>query len=48
MKLIKKKIDLVKKCSKCILPETFPFIVFDNNGVCNFCNSHKKNIKRGN
>ena len=32
----------LKKCSKCILPETYPFIKFDNNGVCNYCNSYEK------
>ena len=42
-----KKIDLIKKCSKCILPETYPFINFDNNGVCNYCNSHRKKILKG-
>jgi glucosamine--fructose-6-phosphate aminotransferase (isomerizing) len=26
-----------KRCSKCILPETMPFITFDSNGICNFC-----------
>ncbi len=34
-----------KRCSQCILPETFPFIEFDDKGVCNYCNNHKK-IKR--
>ncbi|MDC0552993.1 hypothetical protein OAO12_01850 [Methylophilaceae bacterium] len=29
------------RCTKCILPSTHPFISFDNNGVCNFCRSHK-------
>lgn len=29
------------RCSKCILPETIPGIHFDENGVCNFCNSYK-------
>ena len=33
------KISYLKRCSKCILPETYPFITFDNNGVCNFCAS---------
>lgn len=32
----------LKRCTKCILPESFPFISFDNNGVCNFCNTYKK------
>jgi glucosamine--fructose-6-phosphate aminotransferase (isomerizing) len=32
----------MKRCSKCILPETFPFIHFDNDGVCNYCKNYKK------
>jgi len=31
----------IKRCSKCILPETMPFIKFDNNGVCNYCHNYK-------
>ena len=31
----------MKRCSKCVLPESFPGISFDDNGVCNFCNSFK-------
>jgi predicted glutamine amidotransferase len=31
----------IKRCSKCILPNTHPFISFDMNGVCNFCLNHK-------
>lgn len=31
----------LKRCAKCLLPETFPFIQFDNQGVCNYCNNHK-------
>jgi tRNA(Ile)-lysidine synthase TilS/MesJ len=27
----------VKICTQCVLPETFPGIKFDENGVCNFC-----------
>ena len=26
-----------QRCSKCILPETMPFINFDEDGVCNYC-----------
>ena len=33
-------INHLKRCTRCILPETFPFIVFDEKGVCNFCNNH--------
>ena len=31
----------LKRCSKCILPSTFPFIKFDVNGVCNICTNYK-------
>ena len=27
----------LKRCTKCILPSTMPFINFDTNGICNFC-----------
>ena len=32
----------MKRCSKCILPESFPGIKFDSTGVCNYCHSYKK------
>lgn len=28
------------RCQKCVLPSTFPYIVFDENGICNYCSSH--------
>lgn len=31
----------IKRCKKCILPETMPFIKFDDDGVCNYCKSYK-------
>jgi tRNA(Ile)-lysidine synthase TilS/MesJ len=31
----------MKICSTCVLPETFPTIEFDSNGVCNYCRSFK-------
>lgn len=31
----------LKRCSKCILPSTMPYIYFDDNGVCNYCHSYK-------
>ena len=39
------------RCSKCILPNTFPFIQFDSNGVCNYCNqytpkNHNKSLEK--
>lgn len=30
----------IKRCTKCILPETMPFIKFDSLGVCNYCNNY--------
>ena len=34
----------LKRCSKCILPETMPFIKFDSKGECNYCANYiKKN-----
>ena len=38
------EIDL-KRCTKCILPETMPYIKFDSMGVCNYCNNYKKRNK---
>jgi len=38
--LIFPKIDL-RRCTKCILPETMPYIKFDEHGVCNYCNNYK-------
>ena len=31
----------LRRCAKCILPETFPFIEFDEEGCCNFCKNYK-------
>jgi len=37
----------LKRCTKCLLPETFPFIYFDNEGVCSYCHNYKlKNQKK--
>jgi len=35
-------VSRLKRCTKCVLPETFPFIEFDKKGVCNYCRNHKK------
>jgi len=38
------KIKNLKRCTKCLLPETFPFIQYDSSGECNYCKSYiKKN-----
>ncbi|MDZ4070730.1 MAG: hypothetical protein U1C70_02800 [Sediminibacterium sp.] len=37
----------LKRCSKCILPETMPFIRFNSEGVCNYCTNYKpRNIPK--
>jgi hypothetical protein len=41
-KLLENNIPDFRRCNRCILPETMPFIKFDENGVCNFCNNYKK------
>ena len=30
----------LRRCTRCILPETMPFISFDSNGVCNYCHHY--------
>tara|TARA_B100000123_G_scaffold272380_1_gene254839 strand:+ start:371 stop:2338 length:1968 start_codon:yes stop_codon:yes gene_type:complete len=35
------RLKSLKKCSKCVLPETYPFINFDSNGVCNYCHNYR-------
>jgi len=32
----------MKRCTRCILPENYPGITFNEEGVCNYCVSHKK------
>jgi len=36
-----------KICTRCILPETFPGIRFDEKGVCNYCRNHQPVKVRG-
>lgn len=38
-------IKKLKRCTKCILPETFPFIKYDNDGVCNYCHGYQTKYK---
>jgi hypothetical protein len=30
----------LRRCTKCVLPETMPYISFDNDGVCNYCRNY--------
>lgn len=34
------KIHALRRCSKCLLPETFPGITFDEKGICSVCKSY--------
>lgn len=34
-----------RRCTRCILPETMPFISFDAQGVCNYCHHYKPRNK---
>ncbi|MFL9627882.1 hypothetical protein [Aeromonas jandaei] len=48
-KFIRKEADMlefnpdlgIKRCKCCILPETMPFIHFDEQGVCNYCKNYQ-------
>ena len=35
----------IRRCTCCVLPETFPFIEFDEQGVCNYCRNYKPKFK---
>ncbi len=37
-----KAIHAIRRCERCILPATMPFITFDHEGICNWCRSHQK------
>ncbi|MBX3395779.1 MAG: hypothetical protein KF841_10465 [Phycisphaerae bacterium] len=41
------RVRALKRCAKCVLPETYPFIRFDAAGVCNHCNSPRRVIPKG-
>lgn len=31
----------LRRCTKCVLPETMPYIRFDDEGVCNYCRNYR-------
>lgn len=35
----------LRRCTCCVLPETFPFIDFDDQGVCNYCRNYQPRYK---
>lgn len=46
-KLLEYHVPDFRRCTKCLLPETMPYISFDKKGVCNYCNNYKlRNIPK--
>ena len=37
----------LKRCTRCVRPETMPFIRFDGHGVCNYCKNHVPRARGG-
>jgi asparagine synthetase B (glutamine-hydrolysing) len=37
----------LKRCTKCVLPETYPFVEFDERGVCRYCREWVKVSPKG-
>jgi hypothetical protein len=42
--LVRAQPDL-RRCTRCVLPETMPFIRFDQDGVCNYCLNYTRRNK---
>lgn len=36
----------LRRCTRCLLPETLPFITFDEEGVCTYCRQYEKQGSR--
>jgi len=41
------RVDRLRRCTRCILPETYPFIGFDDYGVCRYCRTWKTVAPKG-
>jgi hypothetical protein len=39
--LLEYQLHDLRRCTKCILPESMPFLTFDSAGVCNYCLNYK-------
>lgn len=44
---VTERIQKLRRCSRCILPETVPFVTFDTNGVCSVCRRYQKSASLG-
>ena len=40
-------VESLRRCRRCILPETFPFLEFDEDGICTVCQSYVSFIPKG-
>jgi glutamine---fructose-6-phosphate transaminase (isomerizing) len=40
------RIGALRRCTRCIMPETFPGIRFDGDGVCSICHAHRPQVHR--
>jgi len=41
------RIENLRRCTRCILPETYPYIGFDDQGVCYYCRTWKSVAPKG-
>ena len=39
--LLEFQVPTFRRCTKCILPQTMPFIKFDQDGICNYCRNYR-------
>lgn len=37
----------IRRCTRCILPQSMPFIRFDADGVCNYCTNYQRQQLKG-
>lgn len=44
-KLLEYRKHDLRRCTKCLLTETMPFISFDSDGVCNYCHNYRARNK---
>ncbi|MBI5959892.1 MAG: hypothetical protein HY866_14215 [Chloroflexi bacterium] len=47
MQNVKTAVGRLRRCSRCLLPESFPFIRYDEQGVCNYCRNYNPLAARG-
>jgi glutamine---fructose-6-phosphate transaminase (isomerizing) len=38
----RERIAKLRRCTRCVLPETHPFLDFDRDGVCAYCRTHQR------